>query len=187
MTHDTHKHVQRNCYNLCKVPTIKWQWKLHICINSHWQNHSLLPRSFNVLTHNFHIHLSVWWSYWLFSWFSERTLIAVQKKLHCTISTVYSCTSLHILSDSQSTTIPEGELIYPWRVRWRWSTKCKPHICLPVWCSWSSWVFSSPTAWQPSHQQTLPSSNLQCQRQAANHWLTVSKLINPPNKVKSMF
>ena len=37
----------------------------------------------------------------------------------------------------------------------------KPHICPPMWCSWSSSVFLSPTAWQLSHQQRLPSSSLQ--------------------------
>jgi len=38
--------------------------------------------------------------------------------------------------------------------------ECKPHICPPTWCSWNSWVFSSPTTWQPSHQQMLLSSSL---------------------------
>jgi len=48
----------------------------------------------------------------------------------------------------------------------------KPHICPQVWCSWSSWVFSSPRAWRPSRQQKLPSSSLSSQL----HTLFISKL-----------
>jgi len=53
----------------------------------------------------------------------------------------------------------------------------RPHICPPMWCSWSSWVFSSPKAWQLSHRQTLPSSNLQ--REFIH--LQVRKLTNESN------